>query len=197
MSTEMLYEPDMRELIERLVDEKVEARLRDIEARLAQSERAQVGDRATIMVFSGEFDKLMCAFIIAAGARAMGLDVTMYFTFWGLVALKKKTIYSGKTTPEKMVSMLIPGGPGTVPTSSLNMLGVGPAFFKHLMKESNVETLPDLITLSQELGVKMIACQMSMGVMGIKEEELIDDLVYGGAGTYLGDASDSRMTLFI
>jgi peroxiredoxin family protein len=77
------------------------------------------------------------------------------------------------------------------------MLGLGPVFFKMMMKKNHVETLPDLIALARELGVRLIACQMSMGVMGISKEELLDGLDYGGVGTYLGDACDSKITLFI
>ena len=93
--------------------------------------------------------------------------------------------------------MMIPSGPGSVGTSRLNMMGMGPAFFKMLMKQNHVETLPDLVALAKDLEVKMIACKMSMGVMGIHEDELVDDIEYGGVATYLGDSSDSKLTLFI
>lgn len=191
-------------MISKIVDEKLESKLDPISARMAEAferleevEENQIADRATIVVFSGDFDRLMAAFIIATGAVAMGLEVSMYFTFWGLTALKKKTLFAKKTLPEQMVSMMIPSGPGSVGTSRLNMMGMGPAFFKMLMKQNHVETLPDLITLAQEMEVKMIACQMSMGVMGIKEDELFDDIEYGGVATYLGDSTDSKLTLFI
>ena len=197
-------DPAMKEMIERLVDQKVDARIGDLSAqmtdtlaRLKNVEDGAVSERATILVFSGEFDKLLSAFIVATGAVAMGFEVSMYFTFWGLVALKKKTVFSGKTIPEKMIAGMLPSGPASVPTSSLNMGGVGPLFFKHLMANKNVETLPDMIAIAQELDVKMIACQMAMDVMGITREELIDDLTYGGATTYLADACDSKITLFI
>jgi peroxiredoxin family protein len=197
-------DPKLEALIEGIVDRKlaealgdVHTRLDDAFDRLKQVEEEAIAQRVTIVVFSGEFDRLMAAFIIANGAVAMGMEVAMYFTFWGLTALKKETTFAGKSIPEKMVSLMMPTGPGAVGTSRMNFLGMGPLFFKMLMKQNHVETLPDLIAVARELEVKMIACQMSMGVMGIKKEELLDDLEYGGVATYLGDASDSRVTLFI
>ena len=196
--------PGLEQLIEQLVERKVEERLglvteklEAITERLADAERRGVSDRATIVVFSGEMDLLMSAFIIATGATAMGFEVAMYFTFWGLVALKKQTIFESKSVPEKMLAAMLPGGAATVGTSRLNMMGMGPALFRRLMRKHHVETLRDLINLARELGVRMVACQMAMGVMGLKREELIDGLVYGGAVTYLGDAVDSKVTLFI
>ena len=168
-----------------------------IQSQLTQLQSEQRSERVTLLVFSGEFDKLMSAFIVAAGAVGMGMEVSMYFTFWGLNVLKKKNTYSGKPITEKMMAMMMPPGPNNTGTSKMNMLGMGPAFFKMMMKKNNVESLPDLIEISRELGVKMIACQMTMGVMGIKDEELIDGLEFGGAATYVGEASDSQITLFI
>ncbi|MCC6646728.1 MAG: DsrE/DsrF/DrsH-like family protein [Polyangiaceae bacterium] len=190
--------------VARLVEELVTARTASLSAEVARLSGEvealrprTVADRATIIVFSGDMDKLMSAFIIASGAVAMGLEASMYFTFWGLAAVKKTTLYSGKSIVEKMLSLMLPGGPDDVPSSNMNMLGMGPVMFKSVMKKHNVETLPDLVKVSQELGVRMIACQMSMGVMGIGRDELIDGLEFGGVATYLGDATDSKVTLYI
>ncbi len=191
-------------MISKIVDQKlaekidpISARIEEAFAQLEEHEEELLTDRATLVVFSGDFDRLFAAFIIANGAAAMGMEVSMYFTFWGLTAIKKQTLYANKSIPEKMVSMMMPGGPESVGTSRLNMMGMGPAFFKMLMKQNNVETLPSLIALAKEMEVKMIACQMSMGVMGIKKEELMDDIDYGGVAAYLGDSGDSKLTLFI
>lgn len=192
--------PAVADLVERLVTERtagLRAEVERLSGELAALRPRTVSDRATIIVFSGDMDKLMSAFIIASGAVAMGLEASMYFTFWGLAAVKKATLYSGKSVVEKMLSLMLPGGPDDVPSSNMNMLGMGPMMFKSVMKKHNVETLPDLVRVSQELGVRMIACQMSMGVMGIQREELIDGLEYGGVATYLGDATDSKVTLYI
>jgi len=204
LTTGARLDPALAALVEKLVEQKVEervgalsTRLTDAIDRIAAVETRLVSDRATILVFSGEFDKLMSAFIVATGAVAMGFEVSMYFTFWGLIGLKKQTVYSGKTLPEKMIAAMLPAGPHTTGTSKMNMGGLGPLFFKYMMANKNVETLPGMIAVAQELEVKMIACQMAMDVMGIKQEELIDGLEYGGAATYLADACDSKLTLFI
>lgn len=197
-------EPALRALIERMVDERVDARLGALSARVdeaiaalqARGGEAQV-DRASILVFSGDFDRLLSAFIIATGAISMGLEVSMYFTFWGLVALKRKTTFAGKTIEEKMLGAMLPGGPTATATSKMNMLGMGPIMFKRMMAQRGVETLPGLISLARELGVKLIACRMAMDVMGIKDEELLDGIEYGGVATYVGEAVESKITLFI
>lgn len=195
---------DLEKIVEQMVEAKVaekmaglESQVREAVERLAKVEKQVTSDRATILVFSGEFDKLMTSFIVASGAVAMGLDVSMYFTFWGLTALKKQTVFEGKPLVEKMIATMLPTAPTVAPTSRMNMMGIGPKFFQYQMANKNVETLPDMITLCQEMGVKMIACQMAMDVMGITEQELIDDIEYGGVATYMGEAIDSRVTLFI
>ena len=190
--------------IEEMVERKVAGRFADLEssvertlAQVRSAPAATVSDRATILVFSGELDRLLTAFIVATGAAAMGMQATMYFTFWGITALKKTTLFSNKSVPEKLLGAMLPSSAETVGTSRLNMLGMGPALFKHMMSKNHVETLPDLIQLARDLDVRLIACQMTMGVMGIRRDELIDGLDYGGVGTYLGDASDSKLTLCI
>ena len=127
----------------------------------------------------------------------MGQQVSMFFTFWGLSALKKHTILPGKNLPEKMLAMLLPNSPDKAGLSRLNMLGMGPLLLKKMMRNHHVESVPSLVTLARELGVRLIACQMAMGIMGITKEELIDGIDYGGIATYLADAVDSRLTLFI
>jgi len=191
-------------LVNQLVDQKVNARLADVEASL-KSIQGTVGtlsencpeDRATLVVFSGEMDTLFAAFTIAVGAASMGMEVSMFFTFWGLTALRKDKTFSGKAVGEKMVAMMLPNGPHAVPTSRMNMAGMGPLFFKYLMAQRNIESLPNMIALAQELGIKMVACEMSMGVMGVTRAELLDDIDYGGVATYLGDAAKSKITLFV
>jgi peroxiredoxin family protein len=200
MAKELLWEKRLEELVERKVAERFDRLQASMDQALGQlrvAPAAGLADRATIVVFSGDMDRLMAAFVIATGAVAMAMEVSMYFTFWGLTALKKTTRFAGKSIPEKLIAAMLPSGPSQVGTSRLNMLGLGPVFFKMMMQKNHVETLPDLIALARELGVRLIACQMSMGVMGITKEELLDGLDYGGVGTYLGDACDSKITLFI
>ena len=189
-------------LIAREVDAQVSARLGALEetVRSLQGARA-IGagteERTSIIVMSGDFDRLFAAFTIAMGSLAMGMEVSMYFTFWGLTALKKATILEGKTLPEKMVAMMLPGGIDSVPTSRMNMGGIGPKFFQHLMRTRNVESLPDMRDMALEMGAKMVACEMSMNVMGLTRAELLDGLAYGGVATYLEDAAKAKITLFI
>jgi len=182
------------------VDEAV-AGLQDQVTRALAQHREDTGaglaNRATLVVFSGEMDKLIAAFIIATGAAAMGMEVSLYVTFWALAALKRRTCFQGKPFTDLLTGLMLPSGPGHLGTSKLNMLGAGPAFFRHVMKKKNVASLADLITVARESGVRIIACQTAMEVMGIKPDELVEDLEFGGVATYLADARDARITLFI
>lgn len=186
-------------LIEKKVQEALDQRLDAALSRLEQrlTDKPAVSDRITLVVFSGELDRIMTSFVIATGAASMGMSVSMFFTFWGLTAVKKTTILNGKAPLERMMASMLPSNPGGSATSSLNMLGLGPLFFRKMMKDKNVASVEELINLAQELEVRMIACQMSMDVMGTTKDELIDNLEYGGVATYLGDARDSRITLFV
>jgi peroxiredoxin family protein len=111
--------------------------------------------------------------------------------------LKKKTCFKGKSFTDVLTALMLPSGPAHLSTSKMNMLGAGPAFFGYVMKKKNVASLTELIDLARETGVRIIACQLAMEVMGIKREELVDGLDYGGVSTYLADARDSKVTLFI
>lgn len=155
--------------------------------------------RKTIILFSGDFDKVMAAFIIANGAAAMDDDVTMFFTFWGLNALRRpeKVATSGKNFLQKAFAMMMPRGPGRLKLSQMNFAGAGPKLMQRMMREQKVMSLEDLIASAREQGVKMIACAMSMDIMGLKAEELIDGLEYAGVASYLGDADESNVNLFI
>jgi peroxiredoxin family protein len=204
LQTRTAVDPAVIEQIERLVTAKVSEKLDELRApraetaaRPASSNGSQPGNRSTIVVFSSDMDKVMAAFIIATGAAAMGMDATLYFTFWGLSAIKKRTLFRQKSLTGKLMSLMLPSGPRSLGTSKLNLLGVGPAFFRYVMKKKNVQTLPDLIALAREAGVRLVACQMSMEVMGIKAEELMDGVRLGGVATYVAEARDSAITLFI
>ncbi|MCA9729818.1 MAG: DsrE/DsrF/DrsH-like family protein [Candidatus Eisenbacteria bacterium] len=177
--------------------EALAAQVRSLSSRLEAAESHAPSNRLTLLVLSGDFDKLMVAFMVANGAAAMGTDVSMFFTFWGLCALRKDRQFKGKTVSEKVLSAMLPSGPDAAATSCFNMAGMGPAFFRSVMKQRNVESLPGLMESAQAMGVKMIACQTSMEIMGIRTEELIDGIEFGGLGVYLGDALDSRTAFLI
>ena len=129
--------------------------------------------KKTIIVFSGDFDKMMAAFIIANGAAAMGDDVTMFFTFWGLNALRKaeKVQVGKKSALQAMFGKMMPRGANKLGLSKMNFAGMGAPLMKKVMKDNNVMTLDELIESAREQGIKMVACTMSMDVMGLREEE--------------------------
>jgi NADPH-dependent 2,4-dienoyl-CoA reductase/sulfur reductase-like enzyme/peroxiredoxin family protein/TusA-related sulfurtransferase/rhodanese-related sulfurtransferase len=152
----------------------------------------------TIIVFSGDLDKVLASFIIANGAAAMGRPVTMFFTFWGLTVLRKAEKQPVKKTfTESMFDSMLPRGSGKLKLSRMDMGGMGTAMMRRIMNDKNVDSLEDLIQKAIRQGVKIVACTMSMDVMGIKEEELIDGVELGGVGAYLGDAEESNVNLFI
>lgn len=155
-------------------------------------------DGKTIIVFSGDMDKVLASFVIANGAAAMGRPVTMFFTFWGLNVLRKTEKQNvKKPLIDAMFGKMMPQGVSKLKLSKMNMGGMGTAMMRKVMKDKNIDSLEDLIKKAMDNGVKMIACTMSMDVMGITKEELIDGIEYAGVGTYLGDAEESNVNLFI
>jgi peroxiredoxin family protein len=156
-------------------------------------------ERVSIVVFSGELDKVMAAFIIATGAAASGMQVDMFFTFWGLASLRRKsTKAEGKSFMEKMFGWMLPKGAEKLALSNMNMAGMGTMMMKNVMKQKKVASLPELIEMAKQLSVNLHACEMSMNVMGLKREELIDDVKdVVGVASYIEDASKSKITLFI
>ncbi|MVO99906.1 DsrE/DsrF/DrsH-like family protein [Paenibacillus lutrae] len=155
-------------------------------------------ERTTIVLFSGELDKAIAAFIIANGAAAYDHEVTIFFTFWGLNTLRKdEAVNVKKGFLEKAFGWMMPRGPGKLGLSKMNFAGMGPQMIKHVMKKHNALSLPQLIELAQEQGVKLVACTMTMDLLGLQEEELIDDIEYAGVAAYLGDASQAKVNLFI
>ena len=162
---------------------------------LTEGVLSETKEGATMVVFSGEMDKVLASMIIASGAAAMGKDVTIFFTFWGLSALKKQRIK--KSGLAKMFDMMLPKGAASLPISSMNMGGLGNKMIKHVMKQKNVESLPKMIEQANQLGVKFVACTMSMDIMGIEPAELYDFVEYGGVATYLGDSESANLNLFI
>lgn len=154
--------------------------------------------KKTIIVFSGDLDRAMAAFVIANGAAAMGDDVTMFFTFWGLNILRKpEKIRVKKGFLQAMFGWMMPRGADKLGLSKMNFGGMGASMMKMVMKQKKVATLPELIATAKEQGIRMIACTMSMDVMGITEEELIDGLEFAGVATYLGEADEANVNLFI
>ncbi|TNV68473.1 CoA-disulfide reductase [Trichococcus shcherbakoviae] len=155
-------------------------------------------DGATMVVFSGDLDKALASFIIANGAAAYGKPVTMFFTFWGLNVIKRpEKVSVAKRGMERMFDIMLPNHAGQLPISKMNMSGVGSKMIQAVMKQKNVDSLPVMIAQAQKMGVKMVACTMSMDIMGIKEEEIIDGVDFGGVAAYIGDTMDANLNLFI
>ena len=151
-----------------------------------------------MIVFSGDLDKAIASFIIANGAAAMGRKVTMFFTFWGLNIIRRpEKVKIKKNFISKMFAMMMPRGSKKLSLSKMNMGGMGAKMIRTIMKDKNIDSLEDLIKLAQDNGDELIACSMSMDVMGIKQEELIDGVTLSGVATMLANGEESDMSLFI
>lgn len=177
----------------------------DIEKELASlrtqlSERPGAKKKLSMVVFSGELDKHIAAMIIATGAAAMGMEVVLFYTFWGTAALRdpKKTV-GGKNLIEKMFGMMLPKGRNRTKLSSMHMAGMGTAMIKSIMKKKNVANLDEMFDIAGQLGIKIVICEMSMDLMGFKREEMIEypNMTVGGVATFLADAAESSIQLFI
>jgi peroxiredoxin family protein len=154
--------------------------------------------KTTIILFSGELDKALAAFIIANGAAAYDHEVTIFTTFWGLNALRKDEHVSVKKGfLEKAFGKMMPRGPKKMGLSKMNFAGMGPKMIKHVMKKHNAMQLPELIDMAKEQGVNLVACTMTMDLLGIQKEELIDGVELAGVAAYLGEASEGNVNLFI
>ena len=153
---------------------------------------------ATLIVFSNDLDKALASFVLANGAAASGKRVTMFFTFWGLSVLRKKNAPPVKKDfMGKMFSAMLPKGMDSLALSSMNMGGMGAAMMKGRMKKKNVDQVQQMFEDAKKAGLRMVACQMSMDIMGIKQQELLDGVEIGGVATYMADASESKVNLFI
>ena len=156
------------------------------------------GKNKTMIVFSDDLDRVLASFVIANGAATTGKKVTMFFTFWGLNVIKRKD--SPKLKKDfmgKMFGMMLPSSSKGLGLSKINFAGLGPVMMRQRMKDKNVDSLEMMIRQAQMAGVQMIACQMSMDIMGVQAEELIDGVKIGGVATYLAEAEQANINLFI
>ena len=163
----------------------------------AENKIIQTGNAQTIVVFSNDLDKALAAMIIANGAKAAGKDVTLFFTFWGLNILRRPDKNVKKGLIDKMFGLMMPKGADKLTLSKMNMGGMGSIMMKWVMKNKNVSTLNELIQQAKDNGVKFIACNMSMDVMGIRPEEIIDGVEIGGVAKYIQESTNSNSNLFI
>ena len=176
----------------------ITARLVKQEAKSGAGKAQMTKENKTLIVFSDDLDKALASFVIANGAASTGKKVSMFFTFWGLNMLKKPNPPSVKKDfISRMFGMMLPCTSKGLKLSKMNMFGAGRRLMRHIMKKKNIDSLESLMAQAQENGVEFIACTMSMDVMGISKEELIDGVSYGGVATYLERAEDAGVNLFI
>ncbi len=157
-------------------------------------------DQLSIAIVSGDMDKILAAMVISLGAAALDTHVKLFFSFWSLSALRdKKKKAEGKDIISKMFGMMLPKGRNKLKLSNMNMAGMGPLMIKHLMKKQGVLSLDQMFKEAGELGIEITVCEMSMNLMGFKKEEMIDypNLRYAGAVTFVSEANESSMQLFI
>jgi len=158
-----------------------------------------MAEKVNIIVFSGDLDKVLAAFNLALGAAAMEMKVTLFFTFWGLNVIRKdKKVSRTRGIMRKILSLVNRGGVRRLPLSRLNMGGLGRSMMKKLMEDSKIPSLEEMINMAQKMGVEFVACTTTMGMMGISREDLIPEVgKLAGVATYLGEASEGKINLFI
>ena len=158
-----------------------------------------MAEKVTLVVFSGELDKALAAFNIAIGAASMGMEVSMFFTFWGLNIIKRNEgRIQSKGIMRRMLNFMNRGGSRRLHLSKFHMIGIGTWMMKRLMKDINFPQLEELMAMAKEMGVKFIACTTSMGIMGISKEAFIPEVdSFAGVATYLAEAKEGKVNLFI
>jgi len=179
---------------------QLEERIKQLETRLSDVEREMPADQVSIVVFSGDMDRLLGSFIMATGAAAMYDRVVMFFTFWGTAALRdaEKKIEKADIMA-KMFGMMLPKGSDALKLSKMNMFGMGTKMMKRLMEKKGVMGLKDLIKHAADFGVEIIICEMSMDLMGLTMNEFIDypNITVAGVAKFLQEAGQSKVTLFV
>ena len=180
--------------------QNLEVKFDELKSQVEALSKKTAENKLSMIVFSGDLDKVLAALVIATGAVAMGMEVVMFFTFWGTPVLRdKQKNVGGKDMMGKMFGKMLPKGAGKPKLSKMNMGGMGTAMMKSLMEKKNVASLEELLNLAGELGVRIFICEMSMDLMGFKREEMVDypGLNYAGVATFLEEAKNSKVQLFI
>jgi peroxiredoxin family protein len=156
-------------------------------------------EKLSLIVFSGSLDRLIAAFVLATGAAAMGMQVSMFFTFWGTSALRRERAHVKKNLLARMFGWMLPRGVKKLPLSQMNMAGGGPAMIRYVMKKNGVASVEEMMELSKELGVELNVCTMSMDLLGISPDELIDypNKSYCGVAKFLETAAPGKLTMFV
>lgn len=190
---------NLRKLKLLVMSNDIELQIAEMQKKIGKMEKG-TKDQLSMVIFSGDLDKIIAAMIISTGAAAYDMKVKLFFTFWGTAALRdpKKSV-GGKSFMGKMFGMMLPKGRNKLKLSKMNMMGMGAKMIKGIMKKNNVAALDELFKSAAELGVEINICEMSMNLMGFKKEEMIDypNVKIVGVATYIADASESKVQLFI
>ena len=180
--------------------EELEIRLKELEEQVAAVKQNTPEDQLSMVVFSGELDRLLAAFIIATGAAAMYERVVMFFTFWAIPALRdaEKHLHKAEMMA-KAFGQMLPKGADNLKLSKMNMAGLGTGMMKQLMRKKGVLSLPELMKTAAEFGVEIVICEMSMNLMGFEKDEMIDypNITMAGVAKFLEEAGKSKVTLFV
>lgn len=181
------------------VDLDLHSALHELTARVDALEKSAGNDRLSIGVMSGNLDTTIAAFIIALGATAYDMQVDMFFTFWATAALRDPKKSPKKGFLDAMFGWMLPRGSQALPLSKMQMAGIGPKMIRSVMKQHGVKSLEELMKDAAEFGVRIHVCEMSMGVMGLKEEEMIDypNIDYVGVGSFIQMISESKQVVFL
>ncbi len=180
--------------------EGMQEKFEEFQAQIDALKNKTPDNKLSMIVFSGDLDKVLASFVIATGAVAMGMDVVMFFTFWGTPVLRDKNkSVGGKDFMGKMFGAMLPKGTGAVKLSNMNMAGMGTAMMKSLMQKKNVASLEQMLEMAEELGVRIYICEMSMDLMGFKRVEMIEykHMGFDRVATFLEEAQNSKVQLFI
>ncbi len=168
------------------------------ESEIGEHQAAAPLDSKTLLLFSDDLDKVLATFVIANGAAAMESQVTIFFAFWGVNVVRKAMAQTPhKDLLSKLFGWMMPKDADHLKLSKMHLFGMGTSMMKRVMKKRRVQMVPELIRTARTAGVRFVVCNMSMDVMGIKPEELMDGVEFGGVATFLGAAEKSNMTLFI
>ena len=179
--------------------EQLQKQVNELKGKIERLENSRK-DQLSMAIVSGDMDKILAAMVISLAAAAMDTQVKLFFSFWALAALRdRKKHPQGKDFMSKMFGFMLPKDRNSLPLSKMNMCGMGPMMIKGLMKKKNVLSLDEMFAQAAELGIEIIVCEMSMGLMGFKKEEIIDypHLTFAGAATFMADAGESSVQLFI
>lgn len=189
---------ELAALVSAEVSRQLAAFRSETQRELAELRERTPEDRASIVVFSGDLDRVLAAFVIATGAAAAGLQTTVFFTFWGLSAIKSQSARATqKGLKQRMMQLMTPGSSAGLGTSKFNFFGAGAIMLRSMMAEQGIASLEELMAMARELGVTLMACTMSMDAMGVQREELLEGLEYGGVASFLASATRSRVSLFV